>query len=158
MRTSCDRWKKGTRALRKGRFSGRNQIYHVTTATIDRQPVFESLVCGRAVVYALKREDEGGHTRTLAFVVMPDHLHWLFQLVGDRSLSNSVNTIKSYSTRLLNKTTDRTGALWQRGYFDRAIRQEEDLVDVARYIVANPLRSNITKSLRNYSLWDSTWV
>ena len=158
MSKPCDRQQKGTRELRKGRFSGRNQIYHVTTATIDRQPTFESLKCGRTVIHAMKREDEGGHTRTLAYVVMPDHLHWLFQLVGDRSLSSSVSTVKSYSTRLLNKTTGRTGVLWQRGFFDRAIRQDEDIIDIARYIVANPLRAGLVDSIKRYSLWDAVWV
>jgi REP element-mobilizing transposase RayT len=149
---------KGTRKLREGRFSGRNQIYHVSTAIRDRQPVFESLLLGRIVVQAMKREDEAGHTATIAFVVMPDHLHWLFQLVGNRSLQVSVNTAKSYSTRRVNKLVHRQGFLWQKGFYDRAIRRDEDLASIARYIVANPVRSGLVGSIRHYSLWDAIWV
>jgi REP element-mobilizing transposase RayT len=106
----------------------------------------------------MKREDDAGYTKTLAFVVMPDHLHWLFQLIGDRSLTTSVNTVKSYSTRRINVIVKRQGRLWQKGFYDRAIRKEEDLVSVARYIVANPVRAGFVKSIRLYSLWDATWL
>ncbi|MCH8334679.1 MAG: transposase, partial [Proteobacteria bacterium] len=75
---------KGARALRKGRFSGQCQIYHITTRTRDREPFFLDLTLGRTVVRSLKREDDAGHTKTLAFVVMPDHLHWRFQFAGTR--------------------------------------------------------------------------
>ena len=117
-----------------------------------------SLRCGRAVVQSMLREDRAGHTMTLAFVVMPDHLHWLFQLAGSRSLSRTVNTMKSFAARQVNGLANRRGPVWQRGYYDRAIRRDEDLVTVARYIVTNPLRAGIAKSLRMFPLWYAVWV
>ena len=48
--------------------------------------------------------------------------------------------------------------LLQRGFHDRAIRKQDDLVAVARYIVANPLRAGIVDSIRNYPLWDAKWL
>jgi len=149
---------RGTKTLRKGRFSGINQIYHINTCTIDREPVFGNFMFGRAAVTAMRREDDAGHTQTLAFVVMPDHLHWLFQLIGSRSLPTSVNTMKSFATRQINSLAGRKGRLWQKGYYDRAIRREEDIQAVARYIIANPIRAGITQSVRHYSLWDAMWV
>ena len=110
------------------------------------------------VVRALQREDEAGHTKTLAFVVMPDHLHWLVQLTGERSLPVSVSTIKSFSTRSINRTVGRSGPVWQKGFYDHALRDEENLAAVARYIVANPLRAGLTPSVSNYPLWDAIWV
>jgi putative transposase len=49
-------------------------------------------------------------------------------------------------------------AVWQTAYHDRAIRQEEDLEGIARYIVANPLRAGIVSSVRDYALWDAKWL
>jgi len=149
---------KGTQGLRKGRWSARNQIYHVSTATYRRYPVFLRYAAGRIVVNSLQREDEAGYTETLAFVVMPDHLHWLVRLTGRRSLSVSVNTIKSLSARRVNAASTEVGRVWQKGFHDRAIRREDELVSIARYIVANPLRAGIAKSLREYALWDSVWL
>jgi hypothetical protein len=34
-------------------------------------------------------------------------------------------------------------SLWQRGYYDHVLRQDEDLHRVAAYIVANPVRAGI---------------
>jgi REP element-mobilizing transposase RayT len=107
---------------------------------------------------ALGKEEYAGQVKTLAFVVMPDHFHWLFQQSGDRPMSVAVNNVKSYSAKTVNRYLQRTGAVWQRGFYDRAIRREDDLVAVARYIVANPLRAGIVSSLGDYPHWDSIWL
>ena len=106
----------------------------------------------------MRREQEANHAETLAFVVMPDHFHWLFSLEGRRSLSVSVNTVKSFSAREINRILGRRGEVWQRGFYDRAIRCEEDLEHVARYIVANPLRAGIVDSIGHYPFWDAKWL
>ena len=33
--------------------------------------------------------------------------------------------------------------LWQEGYYDRVLRQEEDVRHVARYIIENPVRAGL---------------
>jgi REP element-mobilizing transposase RayT len=48
--------------------------------------------------------------------------------------------------------------IWQRGFYDRSIRKEDDLIDIARYIVANPVRAGLVTSIRDYPLWDSIWL
>ena len=149
--------KKGTAKTRVGRFTERNRIYHVSAVTHGRAPLFLSLQNGRKVVQALMCEENRGQARTLAYVVMPDHLHWLLQIMGDRSLSDSVCVVKSHSARHINAKNAGKKAIWQRGFYDRAIRKEEDLLKIARYIVANPLRAGIADSIRRYSLWDAVW-
>ena len=150
--------RKGNKQLRVGRCSVRNQIYHVSSATHGRIPVFNNLRHGRVLVNAMRREHERGDVDSLAFVVMPDHFHWLFALTGNRSLSSCVNTVKSFSTRRINEIFDRSGPLWQRGFYDRAIRWDEDVVAAARYIIANPIRAGIVASVKKYPLWDMKWI
>ncbi len=149
---------RGHHQLRKGRRSIPNQIYHVSTATYEWRPVFQDFQCGRALVDCLRHEHECGHVESLAFVVMPDHLHWLFSLSGTRPLHICMNNVKAFSTKRIKRLTGQNGRVWQRCYYDRAIRREEDLAGVARYIVANPLRAGIVKSVRDYSLWDAKWL
>jgi putative transposase len=38
------------------------------------------------------------------------------------------------------------------------VRRDEDLVRLARYIVANPLRTRIVAHIGDYPLWDSIWL
>ena len=159
MSTIIDRMAyRGTQQLRKGRVSQACRIYHITTATQDRKSVFASLVNGRIVILALKDEQASGNASTLAFVVMPDHLHWLLQLPHGKSLSTCVGRVKSASARLINRRTRRKGRLWQDGFHDRAIRRDEDIVHIARYIVANPIRAGIVSSIRHYPHWYAVWL
>ena len=149
---------KGTSETRIGRFSECNRIYHVTTVTHQRSTVFNRLANGRAVVKAMKCEQECGGSTTLAFVVMPDHLHWLVQIDGSRSLSETVCVVKSGSARQINSGARVLRRIWQRGFHDHAVRREEDIVNIARYIVANPVRAGLVKSVWHYPLWDAVWV
>src|SRR5690606_28651052 len=113
---------KGTRALRRGRYSARGYVYHVTAATLNRRPIFSDFTSGRLVVGALRDESHKGNCETLCFVVMPDHLHWLLRLTGSVSLSVCVNNVKSRSAREINRARGHRGALWQKGFYDHAMR------------------------------------
>lgn len=61
--------------LRKGRYSQNHQIYLITTVTNQRQAFFTDLYTARAVINTLMEEQKTGNAETLAFVLMPDHLH-----------------------------------------------------------------------------------
>lgn len=74
--------------LRNGRISLPGHAYLITSVTANRRPLFKSLPVGRLTVNQMRKQDAAGETRTLAFVVMPDHVHWLLQLAGEVSLSD----------------------------------------------------------------------
>lgn len=48
--------------------------------------------------------------------------------------------------------------IWQAGFHDHAVRREEDLAGIARYIVANPLRAGLVDAIGDYPLWDALWL
>jgi putative transposase len=137
--------------LRAGRYSQNGQIYLVTTVTRERHAVFAEFSCARSLIQVLRAESAQGSADTLAFVVMPDHLHWLLQL-RQESLSAVVGRVKSISARRLGC------AIWQAGFHDRAIRGEEDLQVVARYVVSNPLRAGLVAGVGQYPHWDAVWL
>src|SRR6266508_1548584 len=57
------------------------------------------------------------------------------------SLSAIIQNFKSVSTRKINQALQNRGAtVWQRGYYERIIRDEAALNNVRRYIEANPAR------------------
>jgi REP element-mobilizing transposase RayT len=143
--------------LRLGRYAERNRIYLLTTNTIDRKPVFRDFALGRLVVEQFRHAQNLGWANSLAWVVMPDHFHWLVEL-QQGSLSELMQKTKSLSTRAVNMAAGRKGSLWQQGYHDRALRREEDLVALARYVVTNPLRAGLVERYGDYPLWDAIWV
>ena len=143
--------------LRKGRHSQRGNLYLLTTATSDRHSVFSDFALGRLVVAELKSAQLDGWVQSLAWVLMPDHLHWLIEL-GDSSLDELMRRVKTNSARVINRQRSSSGPLWQAGYHDRALRQEEDVQAVARYVAANPLRAGLVARLGDYPLWDAIWL
>lgn len=93
----------------------------------------------------------------LAFVVMPDHFHWLVQLADEASLSDVVRLLKGRSARVLNQDHSLTKRIWQSGFHDHAVRREEDIEALANYLIQNPLRAGLVDSRDEYPFWWSVW-
>ncbi|MFJ2686639.1 REP-associated tyrosine transposase [Pseudomonas sp. NPDC087342] len=143
--------------LRIGRYAEQNRIYLLTTNTFGREPVFKDLFLGRLVVEQFRAAQNQGCANSLAWVVMPDHIHWLIELQRG-SLSGLMQRTKSLSTKAVKLATGRKTGLWQRGFHDRALRREENLVNIARYVVTNPVRAGLVAKYGDYPLWDAIWV
>ena len=144
--------------LRKGRYSGVGQIYFVTTTTHNREPTFNSFNIARTLINNMRLTQIKLDIIFLAWVIMPDHAHWLIQLDGSNSLSKVINHLKGTSARDINRLLNRKGKFWQSNYYDHGLRNDEDLMKIARYIVANPLRANLVKRIEDYPHWDSIWI
>ncbi len=104
------------------------------------------------LVGVLREIQARGIAETLCFTIMPDHCHWLLRLIGTKTLSATLAAMKSITAHRYG------GPLWQDGFHDRALRSEEDLVSVARYIVANPLRAGLVQRIGDYPHWDAVWL
>ena len=145
-------------SLRLGRFSESGRIYLVTTVTEQRSALFVDFALARRVVRELQRSDQRGRCRTLAFVLMPDHLHWLLEL-REGELSALIAQFKASSAAAMNRQLGTTGVRrWQRGFHDHAVRAEEDLLGLTRNVVANPLRAQLVKRVGDYPHWDAMFL
>ncbi len=144
--------------LRKGRVSLPGQIYHLTICTVGRRHWFTDFQCARIAVRRMRQLHDDHLLDSLAWVVMPDHLHWLLQLGEHKSLAEVVRLFKGRTAHDLNNHLHRRGSVWQRGFYDHALRKEEDIKQVARYLVANPLRANLVQRIEEYPHWDAIWL
>jgi len=144
-------------ALRQGRFAEPGRAYLLTTVTHGREPIFHDWHLARLLIAEMRAEHDSNSLESLAWVLMPDHLHWLIVL-GDTPLQTLMQRIKSRSAIAINRARNSNGRVWQKGFHDHALRLEEDLPATARYIVANPLRAGLVKRLGDYPLWDAIWL
>ena len=142
--------------LLKGRYSETGRTYLLTTVTECRRPIFSDFQLGRLVVNQLRQAHDEGIVNSIAWVVMPDHCHWLVEL-RHKSVSELMCRIKSRSSVAVNHASQSNGRLWQKGYYDRALRHEEDLKAAARYIIRNPIRAQLATRIGDYPLWDACW-
>ncbi|KQZ82726.1 MULTISPECIES: transposase [unclassified Pseudomonas] len=143
--------------LRQGRFSESGRAYLITAVVHQRRSIFSDWHLGRLLVAELRHAHDQGRVNSIAWVIMPDHFHWLVQ-IERCTLAQLMQAIKSRSTLTINRALNRTGAFWQTGYHDRAIRDGEDLRSFARYTVANPLRAGLVEKIGDYPLWDACWL
>lgn len=148
----------GNRALRKGRISLANQVYLITTVTRHREPLFSDFAAGRAAARCFDDASILRDARMLAWVLMPDHAHWLIQLGKIDSLDALVGRLKSASARSANRVLHRNGALWARAFHDHGLRAEEDLRRSARHVIVNPVRAGLVERIGDYPFRNATWV
>ena len=94
----------------------------------------------------------------MAWVLMPDHGHWLVQVGDGDHLASIMNRIKSATARAYNEQRGRTGALWARAYHEHLLRGDDDVKGAARYLVANPVRAGLVKRVGDYPFWDAVWI
>ena len=143
--------------LRKGRVSIAGQVYVIAAVTHQRKLIFSDWSSAAHASRLLHSFSNDAHVQTLAWVVMPDHIHWMFAL-KDGPLHRPVQHLKSVIARDVNIVSGTTGQLWQKGYHERAVRSEEDLRAVARYIVMNPVRAGLVRRAGEYSFWNAAWL
>ena len=88
-----------------------------------------------------------------AWVVMPNHLHFLVK-VGETPLSKIVKELKRYTSREANKILRRTGAFWCEDFFDTYMRDAQHELKARRYIENNPVKALLVREPKEW-LWSS---
>ena len=85
---------------------------------------------------------------------MPDHVHLLVD----------ANSNDSELERLMHGWKQRTGyahakefgrRLWQQGYYDHVLREDEDRWQLISYMIANPVRAKLVVDPLEYPFWGS---
>ncbi|HDS1556686.1 transposase [Stenotrophomonas sp. TWI169] len=145
-----------SRHLTRGRDSRIEGYYVLTTVVRQRRRVFADPRCAACLVDSLRYVEHMGLSHSFAWVVMPDHLHWLVQL-RDGTLARLMGTLKSRSSRLLGQQFGVQTPLWQPSYFDHAVRTEDAIRRHALYILGNPVRAGLAVQLDEYPFAWCRW-
>ena len=131
--------------------------YFLTFCTFERNPHFASATNVDTVHEQILRVALVEHFALNAYCYMPDHLHVLIEAQRDDcDLKRFVARAKQYSGFYFKRATKH--ALWQRYGYERVLRNDEETIVVARYIVENPVRAGLVASPLDYPFWgSSTW-
>ncbi len=73
---------------------------------------------------------------------MPDHIHLiLFILAGDDGNATNAPSISRIIQRFKGKVTKRIGhSIWQKSFYDRVIRDQNEYLNIWEYIEENPMK------------------
>jgi putative transposase len=80
------------------------------------------------------------------FVVMPNHLHILLTLPGELSLEKAMQFVKGGFSFQAKRVLGFVGAVWQRGYSDVWVADEDSFLRHKEYIHMNPVRAGLATS------------
>lgn len=97
----------------------------------------------------MEQLEQAGDVRNFCATVMPDHVHWLFQLGQRLSIGRVIARLKA-STR---KALTSTRIAWQRDFFERQVRTGERLEDYGLYIFLNPYRKGLSPLDESWPYW-----
>jgi putative transposase len=80
----------------------------------------------------------------LAWVVMPNHTHVLFEQ-RNVPMSRIVSSWKSYTAKEANRILQRSGQFWAEDYWDTYMRDEQHKLRTRRYIETNPVKAHLVR-------------
>ncbi len=122
--------------------------YFVTAVTYQRELLFGEIVDGEMVLNTRGKivwecwheiPQHFPHVELGAFVVMPNHVHGVIEIVDPGSLGAIIRSFKSTVTKRVNEKYNSPGMLlWQRNYYEHIIRSQQDWERIHDYILANP--------------------
>jgi putative transposase len=116
--------------------------YFVSTQTADRKPFFRHERWARLMMATLSHYAEKDFLLH-AFVIMPDHLHLL--ITPDEALEKSVQLIKGGFSFRAKRELEWNFDIWQSGFTDHRIREEEDWNRHLDYIRINPIEARLVE-------------
>jgi REP element-mobilizing transposase RayT len=125
------------------------QRYFLTTCTAFRRQLFVDPPLVAAVVEQMMHNAEHFEFAVLAYVLMPDHVHVLVEADSERSdFPAFVKRFKQTTGFAYRRDTGQP--LWQHGYHERVLRNDEATETVVRYILENPIRARLSTELGEY--------
>jgi putative transposase len=135
--------------MRHRRESSRSSkyAYFVSTQTVGRKPLFRHERWANLVIATLNHYSSTDYVLH-AYAVMPDHLHLL--ITPSASVEKSVQLIKGGFSFRAKRELDWKGEIWQPGFTDHRIRDEEDWQHHLDYIRGNPVRARLVEDSVRY--------
>jgi putative transposase len=128
-------------------------VYHITSRGNARESIFL---------------DEGDRARFLevladvvdrydwichAYCLMTNHYHLLIE-TPEAGLSQGMQLLNGVYTQWFNRRHDRVGHLLQGRFKAILVEKESQLLELARYVVLNPVRAKMVRSVRDWP-WSS---
>ena len=123
--------------------------FSLTVATADRARLFTEPKAFQTCLTALRHAASRYEAKVYAHCFMPDHLHLLVATPDGMSLIDFVRHFKQSSAYPFRRRSQ-AGRLWQSRFYDHALRSDESVVAVARYIFDNPVRAGIVAKAEDY--------
>jgi len=143
--------------LRKKRMKAMEDLLHLENkCSVDLAKQEYTAIVHNALCYW-----EGQRLKNYAICVMPNHVHWVFELYkkdengNDVWLEDILKSVKRYSATQINLLENKKGTIWHKESWDTTIRDNRHLYEAIEYTKNNPV---MAKLLTNWNDWKGTLI
>jgi putative transposase len=130
-------------------YATEGQVVSVTVAVKGREPVFTKREIAEGAVYVIQELSAATGVQVLAYCILPDHVHLVISPSPECDVITFVGRFKSLVTRS-SWAQGISGTFWQRSFWDRIVRKDEDLRTVIEYVLGNSVRAGLVQDWRSY--------
>jgi putative transposase len=116
-------------------------LYFTTICTIHRQKIGDLGTAQRAFECYIRRARDEFGVAVGKYLIMPDHVHFFVRGSDDFKLAQWVNGLKRAISVAFGAT--KKHPLWQPGFFDHVLRNDESYSQKWEYVHENPVRAGL---------------
>ena len=121
----------------------------MTIGTQNRRTIFAEPGIARAAIGVLHGHARKTGVPVYAYCLMPNHVHLVIGPSSSCDIVTFVGQFKNLAQRQVWKLGE-TGRIWQASFWDRFLREEENLDEVVRYVLNNPVRQGLVEKWQDY--------
>ena len=155
---------------RRNKPNSPDAVFFLTIVTKKRYPWFFPPDSCKLCVQAMRRMIERHNVSFPAWVILPEHIHWLIK-PNDADYSKVVFSFKRWLSAELKKSRNLEAGqlIWHNRFWEHTVRNDEELSHYTEYIHHNRVKHGLVKSpidwrfssFRKYvksGIYDSDWA
>jgi len=128
-------------------------LYHVTSRGDRREDIYVDDEDRESWLDLLGRVCYRFNWRCHAYCLMDNHYHIVIE-TAEANLSKGMRQLNGVYTQYYNRRHHRVGHVFQGRFKGILVEQDAYLLELARYVVLNPLRANMIKNIETWK-WSS---
>lgn len=128
-------------------------LYHVTSRGDRREDIYEGDEDRQAWLEIFGQVCARFNWRCHAYCLMTNHYHVVVE-TPDANLSQGMRQLNGVYTQHFNRRHGKNGHVFQGRYKAILVQKDSYLLELARYVVLNPVRANMVKDAQNWP-WSS---
>jgi REP-associated tyrosine transposase len=128
-------------------------IYHVGTRGVRRQEIYRSPGDYELFGCIFGRVVERFEWRCHTYCLMPNHYHLLIETPAP-NLSAGMQRLNGHYAQWFNHLHGFSGHVFERRFFSRLVESTYDLLELARYVMLNPVRAELCEEPPGWA-WSS---
>ncbi len=128
-------------------------LYHITSRGDRREDIYDNDEDRRNFLALLTEVCQTHNWVCHAYCLMGNHYHLLIE-TPEGNLSKGMRQLNGVYTQIYNRAHDRAGHVFQGRYKAILLEKDNYLLEVARYVVLNPVRAGMVRSAKDWP-WSS---